>query len=480
MANNTTLPGTGDVVRDIDRSGVKTQVVQVDIGGSGAELLATAGQQTMANSMSVVIASNQTNVPVAVNDIVASGSLTSTTSVTTASLNGADGAGVQLTGTWTATVQFEGSVDGSNFFAVNGTPYQSTGTLVTSATANGQWQFDIAGCSLFRVRCSAFTSGTIVVTIRSTSGSSLFALDAPIPAGTNLLGKVGIDQTTVGTTNAISLAQVNAATCLAGNGTTGTGSQRVTIASDNTPFPVKIDQTTVGTTNAVSLAQVNAATCLAGNGVTGTGSQRVTIASDNTPFPVKIDQTTVGTTNAMSLAQIGATTTVTGGVNGTLAVGGITAVNATSTGNPVFTGGIAVVGANPTLATNGQRTGIATDAAGRVLTVSSHCRTQTANQVATFTSSTTEATIVNTGAAGVFNDITGLQITNGSATATIFTIRDNTAGTTRKIFNLSAGGGVIVHFNPPLPQGTAANTWTGQCGTSVASVYCCVDYVKNT
>lgn len=42
MANNTTLPGTGDVVRDIDKDGVKTQVMAIDIGGAGIEVLADA------------------------------------------------------------------------------------------------------------------------------------------------------------------------------------------------------------------------------------------------------------------------------------------------------------------------------------------------------------------------------------------------------------------------------------------------------
>jgi hypothetical protein len=46
MADNTTLPippgaTSGDVVRDIDRAGVKTQVVQLDIGGAAAESLVT-------------------------------------------------------------------------------------------------------------------------------------------------------------------------------------------------------------------------------------------------------------------------------------------------------------------------------------------------------------------------------------------------------------------------------------------------------
>lgn len=39
MADNTTLPGTGDVVRDLDRAGVKTQVMALDVGGEAAERL---------------------------------------------------------------------------------------------------------------------------------------------------------------------------------------------------------------------------------------------------------------------------------------------------------------------------------------------------------------------------------------------------------------------------------------------------------
>lgn len=133
----------------------------------------------------------------------------------------------------------------------------------------------------------------------------------------------------------MNLTAVGGNNVLTGNGVTGTASIRVTIASDNTPHPVKIDQTTPGTTNAFALAQIGATTVATGNGVvtagvqrvaiasdnsnipvnnvqvggvavatgngvTGTGSQRVTVASDNTPFAVKIDQTTPGTTNAVN------------------------------------------------------------------------------------------------------------------------------------------------------------------------------------
>lgn len=70
---------------------------------------------------------------------------------------------VQITGTFSGTVQFEVSMDGgTTWVSISGTPVAST-TTATSATAPGMWQFDISGIELFRVRCSAYTSGSINV-----------------------------------------------------------------------------------------------------------------------------------------------------------------------------------------------------------------------------------------------------------------------------------------------------------------------------
>ena len=43
MADNTILPAGagGDSVRDIDKAGIKTQVMVLDLGGAGAESLLT-------------------------------------------------------------------------------------------------------------------------------------------------------------------------------------------------------------------------------------------------------------------------------------------------------------------------------------------------------------------------------------------------------------------------------------------------------
>ena len=52
---------------------------------------------------------------------------------------------VQLSGTFSGTMQFEGSNDGGNtYVAVNATPPSST-TAVTSATATGLWRIVVSG-----------------------------------------------------------------------------------------------------------------------------------------------------------------------------------------------------------------------------------------------------------------------------------------------------------------------------------------------
>ncbi len=76
---------------------------------------------------------------------------------------------LQLTGTWTATLVWEATVDGGvSWFSIQSAVLSSpAGALVTSATANGQWTLSTAGLDAVRVRASAFTSGTAVVTLET-------------------------------------------------------------------------------------------------------------------------------------------------------------------------------------------------------------------------------------------------------------------------------------------------------------------------
>lgn len=123
----------------------------------------------------------------------------------------------------------------------------------TAGTPSAQVQTvqGITSMTALKVDGSAVTqpvSGTVSVTgvatsaLQTTGNTSLSTIatntGSSIVAGTAVIGKVGIDQTSVGTTNAVSLAQVGTTTVSTGNGTSGAGVQRVAIASDNTAFSV--------------------------------------------------------------------------------------------------------------------------------------------------------------------------------------------------------------------------------------------------
>jgi hypothetical protein len=80
------------------------------------------------------------------------------------------GGGVQLLGTFTATVQFEETLDGGTTWIAKTVYPVGGGAGVTSATGTGQWKFSTGGSTHFRVRCSAFTSGPVAVVLVLTEG----------------------------------------------------------------------------------------------------------------------------------------------------------------------------------------------------------------------------------------------------------------------------------------------------------------------
>jgi hypothetical protein len=103
---------------------------------------------------------------------------------------------------------------------------------------------------------------------------------------------VKTDQTTHGTTDLVAadITKIAGTTVATGNGVTGTGSIRVTVASDNSAIPGNV-------------SQIGGNSVLTGNGTTGTGSQRVTIASDNTPIQTR----NAGTATPSRIASAAAT-----------------------------------------------------------------------------------------------------------------------------------------------------------------------------
>ena len=70
--------------------------------------------------------------------------------------------GVQLTGSFTATITFQTSIDGTTWVDTGVTP-AAGGAVVTSATAPGLWLGTVNAATNFRATATAFTGGPVIV-----------------------------------------------------------------------------------------------------------------------------------------------------------------------------------------------------------------------------------------------------------------------------------------------------------------------------
>jgi hypothetical protein len=185
MADNSVrTPGSGETIRTIEKgSGAyKVPSTVLDIGGTDEESLVD-----QSNPLPVFAPDRG---QVAQNLVMTN----TANAVTVPALNGVTTVAIQITGTWTGSILFEATVDGTNFFPITMHPIAGFGALITSVTANGQWQGDIAGYAAVRARCSVTGSGTAVVSLRTTGGASDMAVTVCAP-GETLSGSVTANNT---------------------------------------------------------------------------------------------------------------------------------------------------------------------------------------------------------------------------------------------------------------------------------------------
>lgn len=104
-----------------------------------------------------------------------------------------------------------------------------------------------------------------------------------IAAGTAVIGKVSIDQTTPGTTNAVAVTNLPT-TVDTNSGVKSASTLRVVLATDQPALTNKLlvtpDSVALPANQSCNTAQINGVTPLMGAGNTGTGSPRVTISTD--------------------------------------------------------------------------------------------------------------------------------------------------------------------------------------------------------
>lgn len=353
------------------------------------------------------------------------------------------------------------------------------------------------------------TTAAAPLAVRLTDGSSFYTVTNPL--STSAKGATGAGGPTSENTSADiqSLHTRITNSSLAVTGSFWQATQPVSLASLPT---LATGTNTIGSvklTDGTSVATVGNLTnnkALATMIVDGTGNQ-ITSFGGGTQYSNGTTQATpVGTVamgknpsnvlNALSLDSSGY-------LNINLAAGSITGGNgaASATGSAVpsqagytgFNSGGTLVGVssanplpaynfgtarttNPSAVSDGAVSNVMTDKVGRLVVAQGHARELVGKQATTLTSTTSPTTVVTAGGASVFTDITSITVTNGSATATTVTLSD---GTVSQVYNVPAGGGFTIPYNPPMPATTANTAWTLQCGTSVASVYCNIVYTKN-
>jgi len=485
MADNVPITaGSGTTIATDDvGGGVQVQRVKVTFGADGTA--------TDANST--------TPLPAAAPDQTASGSLTASAQSVTLTLASQSQVAVQVTGTWVGTLQFEGTVDGTNFFAIPANAVNSSAVPVTSTTANGNWLIPCAGYNKVRVRCSAFTSGTIVVSMQGSHGTQIVlasgtvteqgtdAHDAAVTAVPVLIGgyasaaaptDVSADGDAVRAwflRNGARCVNITAAGTLvaAGNGTAAT-SLRVTIASDSTGtvactsataanFNVRSDDTLVdnaGFTDGTS--RVGLAGFIfdevAGTALTENDAAAARIDSKRALVMCVEDATTRGQRQAVSSA-------------GAAMVAGVAAHGASVAGNPNLTG-LEARTAVGTAVTNGQTVRALADVFGKAVVLIGALHEEQLQGCVNFTT-TSAADLIAAQAAGIKIAITSILVTNAHATvSTKVTIRDKTT-TTRKIVGnaAAAGGGFSLSAGGrPLLISDAASAIEALCGTTGSDV----------
>ena len=148
---------------------------------------------------------NSTNgVSVTQSDITASGNITTQNlvpaGVATAgssvelTLVNAASLSIQVTGTYTGALSLQATIDNTNWITLGGTPLLNinTGGYLASITSALQsiFQAECNGFIKVRITALAAVTGTAAISLRASMGSSMVALDASIPAGSNLIGLV--------------------------------------------------------------------------------------------------------------------------------------------------------------------------------------------------------------------------------------------------------------------------------------------------
>lgn len=264
--------------------------------------------------------------------------------------------------------------------------------------------------------------GTINIAAAQTIATvtAVTAITNALPAGANLLGKVGIDQTTPGTTNAVFA----------------------------TNFPTTVD-TNSGNKSASTI--------------------RIVLATDQPNFTTPLN-VALAANQSVNVAQFGGTNVVNGGTAGIQSVGGSTATNVALTENPLNMGAQAVSSENSAV-TTARKVQLVADLVGKLITLPYANPENFVSGATAAITDTTNTSVIASAGGSLRNYVTHILVTNSHATvSTLVEIRDGATTVLYRGYALAAGGGFSVTLPVPL-RGTAATAVTASCITTGSNVY---------
>lgn len=164
-----------------------------------------ANTAPVASDSAVVVAISPNSPAALTTDNVGSGSLGGLSATVTTTTNGQSSLVANITGTWSGTISFQATTDGTNWFALEGQNLSTFNTslassLVTTTTANGTFIFAVGGFKQIRFSMTAYTSGTANIAYDGSIGTNNAGLLSVIAANT---GASTTDFTNSGTISAL-------------------------------------------------------------------------------------------------------------------------------------------------------------------------------------------------------------------------------------------------------------------------------------
>lgn len=391
-----------------DQTNLPANITQVN--GSAISL----GQKTSAASLPVAVSSDYNLPTISAQATRTIDNISSNGGTVSASVSQYSVATITLKGTYSGlTIVFEASDDGgTTWFAIQASDASAPNTASSSVTladnSTKMYNVTLPGVTNFRIRSTAYTSGTLNVRITPTADPMVFNAAVGVVSGTNTIGKTLSAQNEVSFTTAT--AQAVGTTDAGGN---GYQSVSVHIASQGTSATVSF-QGSNDNTNWFSISLMNAGNTQSAAAVntTATGIFYGTLPCRY--FRLNVTGIASGTTSGVMefydkpLPYFS--------IGGSVVAGGVVPSGTTDSGSPLKTG----TKVNTTLPTftNGQRADTQGDVRGATLIAPMATATSGAGATSAtlISAASTNATSLKASAGNVYS----INVGNNSTTQIVY------------------------------------------------------------